>query len=134
MALLAPDVGEVEILKRALNYSATGDVKLHLYKNNKTPAEGDTHADYTEATGDGYAAITLTGSSWTIATSVGVTTASYAQQTFTINDQTDTSYYGYYVTNSAGTVLLWAELFTDGPYPMGTAGGTVKVTPKITCA
>ncbi len=132
MTLLVPDVGEVELLKRSLNYSATGDVKLRLYKNNVTPAEGDTVDTYTEGAATGYATKTLTGSSWNIATVVGVTTASYAEQTYTMTASTDSEYYGYYVTDSAGTILMWAELFTDGPYAMGNVGGTVKVTPRIT--
>jgi hypothetical protein len=27
---------------------------------------------------------------------------------------------------------MWAERFSDGPYPMTTNGDNVKVTPKIT--
>lgn len=125
MALLVPNVGETEMLDRILNVSASGDVKLHLYSDNVTPAEADTVASYTLVTDP--AAITLTGASWDTTTTAG--TASYAQQTFTYTGAGTA--YGYVVTNSAGTTLLWAERFTDGPYEIPSGGGTIKITPQI---
>lgn len=133
MALLVPNVGETELLSRMLNKSATGDVVLRLYTNSKTPAEADTVASYTEASGSGYAAKTLTGASWTVADiGGGVIEASYAQQSFDLSGAM--TCYGYYVTNGAGTTLLWAELFTDGPYVIPAGGGSVRVTAKIQLA
>lgn len=132
MALLVPDVGEVEMLKRILNFSATGDVRIHLYANNYTPVEGSIVGNFTECSAAGYAAITLTGASWSIATATGTSEAAYAQQTFTFT--ATQVVYGYYVTNSANTIVLWAELFTGGPFNIPAGGGSVKVTPKIQLA
>jgi hypothetical protein len=132
MALLVPSVGEAEALKRILNYSAADNLKLKLYTNNKTPAEADVVASYTESTGTGYTSITLTGSSWTV-NAGDPTIASYAQQTFTYTGA-EAAIYGYYVTNNGGTVLMWSELFSDGPYAIPAGGGTVKVTPRIELA
>jgi hypothetical protein len=129
MALLVPLVGEINLLGRMLNFASPDDVKLHLYTNNHTPTSSDTTANYTESSGAGYAAITLTGSSWVIAGPTPAT-ASYPQQTFTYTGAEPTIY-GYYVTNNAGTTLEWAELFTDGPYAIPSGGGSVKITPKI---
>jgi lipoprotein-anchoring transpeptidase ErfK/SrfK len=130
MALLVPDVSEVILLETMLNKTAATDVKLKLYTNNRTPAEGDAIASYTESTGTGYVAITLTGASWTVATATGTTTAEYAQQTFTYTGA-EANIYGYYVTNFSGAQILWAELFSDGPYSIPSGGGSVKITPKI---
>ena len=130
MALLIVDEGEVEFLSRVLNKSATGDVVLHLYSNDKTPADADIVSSYTESTGTGYGAITLTGSGWTISSIANVGTASYAQQTFTMSSALTA--YGYYVTNSAGTKLIWAERFTAPPYTLPAGGGTIKITPNFT--
>ena len=130
MSLLVPDVGEQEMLKRILNYSATGDLVLHLYTNDVTPAEGDTVSTYTESTAAGYGASTLTGTDWTITTTTGTTEASYPQVTFTYTD-TEPNVYGYYVTDSGGTILIWAERFSDGPYNIPSSGGEIKITPKI---
>ena len=104
MALLVPDVGEVLLLKYALNHTAATDVKIKLFTNDYTPVEGSVVANFTEATAAGYAAITLTGASWTIATDTGVTTATYAQQTFTFTAASTN--YGYYITNAAGSQVL----------------------------
>ena len=129
MSLLCPDVGEVLMLKYALNHTAATNVKLHLFKNDYTPVEGSVVADFTECTADGYAAIELTDSSFTAESSAGVTTAEYEQQTFTLTGaSTD---YGYYITNNAGTQVLWAERFSDAPHSIPSGGGTEKITVKI---
>ena len=129
MALLVPDVAEVLLLSYALNKVTAGDVKLHLYTNDYTPVEGFVIGSFTECTATGYGAITLTGSSWTIATATGTTTASYAQQTFTLTSaSTD---YGYYITNNGATQVLWAERFSDAPHTIPSGGGTEKVTVNI---
>ena len=125
MALLVPNVGETEMLKRVLNAATPDDVKIHLYSDDQTPAEADVIGDYTLITSP--AAITLTGSSWDVTTTAG--TASFAQQTFTFT--TTATAYGYVITNAAGTTLLWSERFSDGPYSIPSGGGTVMVTPVI---
>lgn len=124
MALLVPDVGEAALLERIL---AT-DVVLHLYVNDVTPAEADVVGDYTEATAAGYAAATLTGGSWTVSTTGGTTSGAYAQQDFVITEAT--TVYGYYVTDVAGTTLLWAERFGTTAV-LGSGGGTISITPSI---
>lgn len=126
MSLLVPNLGEVEILTRALA-PASGD-KLHLYTNDATPVEASTLAGLTECAVAGYAATTLAAP--TVATVNDVTTATYAQQTFTFT--TNTTVYGYYITDNGATKLLWCERFTDAPYNIPSGGGEIKVTPKIT--
>jgi len=129
MALLVPDVGEVLLLSYALNKVAAADVILRLYTNDYTPVEGSVLASFTECTAAGYAAITLTGADWTIATVTGTTTAEQPQKTFTLTAaSTD---YGYYITNGAGTQVLWAERFSDAPHNIPSGGGTEKITVKI---
>ncbi len=132
MALITPNAGAQEIAKRALNFSATGDVKLKLYSSNTTLSETTVVGDLTEATFTGYSAVTLTGASWTV-TSADPASASYAQQTFTSSaGSQNQNIYGYYVTNSGGTILLWAETFSDGPYNIVNNGDLIKVTPVWT--
>ncbi|MBE3084688.1 MAG: hypothetical protein IMZ64_00540 [Bacteroidetes bacterium] len=129
MALLVPDEGEVNLLSHALNKIASADVKLCLFTNNYTPVEGSVYADFTEAVADDpadYVRITLTGASWTITTTTGVTTATYAQQTFTFTQASVN--YGYFVINNAGTKVLWAERFSDAPHTIPSGGGTEKIT------
>jgi len=129
MALLVPDEGEVEILSRTLNKSATGDVVLRLYTNDETPDEDSVIGDFTDAAAAGYAPITLTGASWTIATVTNTTTASYAQQTFTFTGAE--TVYGYFITNSADDTLIYAERFTSAPFEIPSDGGEIRITPTI---
>jgi len=129
MALVVPDVGEVLLLKRALNHTAPDDVKVHLYSNDYTPVEGSVIGSFTESDCAGYAAEELTGASWTVATVTGVTTATYAQLTFNLTG--GKTHYGYYVTDNAGTGLLWAERFSDAPHVIPSGGGTEKVTVNL---
>lgn len=133
MALTVPDVGEDLLIKAMLNHTAATDLKLHLYTNDVSIAEGTTLGDVTESTGDGYAAVTLTGSSWSVTTTAGTTEASYAQQTFTYTGA-EANVYGYYVTNNGSTELAWIEEFSDGSYSIPSGGGSIKVTPKIQLA
>ena len=129
MALLVPDVGEVLLLSYALDKVVPGNVFLRLFTNNYTPVEGSVYADFTEATVDGYAEIELEGNDWTIATSTGVTTATFAQQTFTFTAASTN--YGYYVVNNAKNQVLWAERFSDAPHVIPSGGGTEKITVNL---
>lgn len=131
--LLVPDEGEVELLKFALGVKAQENQVLVLFASNTTPAEGDTVSTYTAAAGGGYADINLTGSSWTVGTSGGVSTASYAQQTFTFTGAltTNPTVYGYLVKSTTGGKLLFAERLTSSFTPANN-GDTVKITPQLT--
>lgn len=129
MALVIPNASEVTLLNNMLNKSTPTNTVLHLYSNNLTPSSTTVIGDVTEVTSGGYAAITLTSSSWTVATSGGgITTASYAEQTFNIT--TSATVYGYYITNLAGD-LLWVERFTAAPFQLPGSGGQVLITSQI---
>ena len=130
MTLLVPNVGEARMLKAVVNHTVPQDLVLKLFTNNVTPGETDTAGTYTEASGNGYAAITLTGSSWTI-TEGAPSDASYAQQTFTFTGNLG-NVYGYFIVQASSGILLWAEKFSDGPYNIVNNGDQIKITPKIT--
>jgi hypothetical protein len=133
MALLVPNVGEVLALQNFLNNAAPQNQVLRLYTNNITPAEGDTAATYTEASGGGYSAKNLTGSSWTI-TAGAPSEASYARQDFVFTSvPSPATMYGYYVTQVTSGTLMWAERFPSAPFTIINANDEVRVTPKITC-
>lgn len=131
MALTVPNVGEVEFLTRMVSYEGS---KLKLYSNNVAWANTSTVGSATECATGGYTQIvlasTVSASCWTISTLAGGTSqAAYSQQTFTLTSACTA--YGYIITNSAASILLVAEAFTDGPYTIPSGGGTIKVTPKI---
>lgn len=130
MAGIYVDQEEETCLKWRVNFDGTGtNLTLHLYSNNKTPADADTEASYTEATFTGYAAKTLTGSSFVI-TGGAPSTAVYAKQTFTSSaDQAIQYCYGYFLKR--GTKLVGAERFSDGPYAIVNNLDYIDVTPTL---
>jgi hypothetical protein len=131
MPLIAPNVGQVFLLKYMLNVTVPTSVELRLYTNNLTPAYSDTVSSYAESSAAGYAGITLTGANWTVATSSGTTVANYAQQTFSYT--TSESVYGYYVTRIGKNEVLWSERFSGAvPFNIPSGGGTVSITPRVT--
>ncbi len=134
MALLVPNVGEGRMLKCIVNHTAPENLVLHLFKSNTTPAETDTYATYTEADFTGYSSATLTGASWSI-TEGAPSYAGYAQQTFTSSaGSQNQDVYGYVVNQTTSTILMWAEVFSDGPYNIANNGDAIKVTPYIELA
>lgn len=131
MALLMPNQGEVLTLEAIVNKTAGQNLVLKLFKSNTTPGDSDTEATYTEADFTGYSSITLTGANWTV-TGGAPSEAAYAQQTFTSSaTQTTQNIYGYYLVQVTSGKLVWAERFSDGPYPITNNGDIIKVTPKI---
>ena len=97
-----------------------------------TPSEGSTNASFTEATFTGYSAASLTAGSWTI-TAGDPSTAAYPQVTFTSSaGSQNQNIYGYYVTRATGPEVVFAELFTDGPYNIANNGDAIKVTLNFT--
>lgn len=113
MALVVPDVGETVLLDRLLKLTnVTDNYLLHLYKNNYSPISTSTLSSFTEADFTNYAAVTLTRSSWASSTLNGSNKgeSTYSAQSWTCGVTTNTVY-GYYVTDSTNTNLLWAEQF-----------------------
>lgn len=130
MALTVPNVGEVLLLSYAVNKIASGDLELHLYTAISPAIDEDTEiADITEATAAGYAAETLTGANWTVASVGSVTTATHVEITFTFTAASTNL--GYYITDTEDTGLLWIEEFSDSPHVIPSGGGTEKITLKL---
>ena len=127
MALVVVDGGELIALKALVNHTAQAtNLTLCLFKSNTTPGNTDTLATYTEADFTGYSAATLTGGSWVV-TGNPIT---YAKQTFTSSaGSQNQDVYGYYL--KAGTDLIYAERFTDGPYNIANNGDKIEVTPSL---
>lgn len=130
MSLVVVDGGESLALQYLVNKGAPENLKLCLYTNNKTPAETDVVGDYTEASGNGYAEITLTGATWSVS-GTAPTSIGYPQQTFTFSGALG-NVYGYYLKRASSGELILAEKFTDGPYNIANNGDTIKITLNIT--
>lgn len=119
----------LDTLAAALN---AGTAKLRLFKNNHTPDEADDISDYTEADFSGYAAATI--GAWNAATYAGglANVEATTAQTFTNSTgAVGNDVYGYYVTDSAGTVLYYAQRANSPPLSLQLAGEAVTITPAI---
>lgn len=131
MALVVPNGAETFALSYFVGKTTTAEpLTLRLFTNNVTPGETDVVGTFTEATGVGYAAVPLTGASWTI-TPGAPTSAANAQQTFTFTGSLG-NVYGYYLTRTTTGDLAYAERFSDGPYAIANNGDQIKITPTIT--
>jgi hypothetical protein len=134
MALVIANQAEAIFLANAVKKQAGEDVDIRLYSNDITPAATNTEATFTEVSGGGYAAQSLTASSWGI-TGTNPTTASYGSTisfTFTGAPTTNSGYvYGYYATARSGTnagKLLWADRFTNAPIIIANNGDEIRIT------
>lgn len=130
MAFVAPDVGEVLLLRYMLNNLTPDNARLHLFSSPTSVSENDVLATYTEVTSAGYTSASLTGSLWTITTSSGTTTATYPTQTFTFS--TSCAAAGYYLTNNGSSSLILAETFSGGTLNIPTTGGQIQLDVAIT--
>lgn len=132
--LVMPDEGELVCLKAMLGHTAAATpLTLRLFANNYTPVHGSSNANFTEASGGGYASFALTGASWTV-TAGSPTTASYAAHSFTFTGAIGGTgiVYGYYITDANSKVIV-AQLLTS-PFTPAINGDSVVVTPQITLA
>lgn len=124
--LVLPTQGEVAMLTVFFAPAMT----VRLFSNNYTPIKATTEAQMTEVTGGGYAAKQLAAGSWTI-TPGAPSSAANAEQIWTFTGAAPSAY-GYYVTRDSDNKLMFAERFTDAPYPIANNGDQVKVTPNFT--
>lgn len=155
MALIVPNVGEIELLKRMLDMRdpglgggdfdpRAGDIKLRLFENDPTLSDTTVLADLDEIEdditgesgggGDGegtYDPIVLAPAGWGIVAGV----AEHTEKTFTL-DGGAIGYivYGYHVTvevsEETDIELLWVEKFPT-PFNIQSTGGVIKITLKL---
>ena len=131
MSLVVPNAGELIILQYMVNKTDPGDLVLKLYKTDTTLAEASLIGDFTENNEASYAEQTLAGADWSTAlVSTNTATATHAEKTFTFGAAA--TVYGYYVTDNAEAVVLWAERFSGAPFVLPSGGGTIAITPKVT--
>jgi hypothetical protein len=130
MALVIPNQSEADSLEVFVNKLEPEDIILRLFTNDVTPGDSTTATDFTEASGSGYAAITLTGAGWDSAIEGNPSTITHPEQTFTLTGALD-PLYGYYMTRAVSGRIVGAGRFDDGPYTIPSGGGSVTVTPTI---
>lgn len=126
--IITPNQAQVRILTQFLTEE---DLDLKLFKNNHTPVDTDTEADYVEADFIGYAAEPLVAGTWVI-TAGPPADGDYGDVVFTSTAGSQSQFvYGYYVVRRSDGFLLWAELFSDedptAPYEIVNVGDDITV-------
>jgi len=130
MPLTAPTVGEVTLLQYLVNMAAPTNLVLHLYNNDPTISASTVIGNISEVgAGIGYLPITLVGTAWTTTTPASLGTAVYSEVTFSFT--TSQSVYGYYVTSTSASTLLWLERFSGAPFALPAGGGTISISPRV---
>ena len=105
--------------------------RIRLFKNNYTPVNSSTYADFTEADFSGYAG--YASLSWGAAFINGSTQGEIdaTQVTWTHNGGgTANTVYGIYITDGSNN-LMYAERFS-APISMSTSGNAIPYTAKTT--
>jgi hypothetical protein len=133
MGIVFCDGGKQKLLNYLIGQSGSSlsPVKYHLYTNNVLPNHADTLATYTEAAFTGYQAGLVT--TWNPSTIDGTFHASTNAGTVSYfnNGTGGVQVYGYYVTDSGSTFLIFAEQFSGAPLTIG-AGQQLQVIPAVT--
>lgn len=128
MALVITDTGK----NLSLSYltgkvSSTEEMYLKLYTNDVDPTSSTTVNDLTYlADGNGYTAVNLVGTSWSVTDAV----ASYPTQTWNFTGAVG-NVYGYGIVTETSNVLIFAERFLDGPYNVLSNGDIINVAVSI---
>jgi len=130
--LIAGSGSKKEMGENIVNKTSPQTPILRLFINNHTPADADNinASDYTEMSTLGYAAVTLTPSSWTF-TSATPSVGSYPQVTYTFTAGTLVNVYGYYWTRTSSGNLVLAERFSGAPFPIQNTGDAIQITPQF---
>jgi hypothetical protein len=125
MAIVFTNSGELIALKNILNHTQPQTLELRLFSNNKVPAKTDVTADYTEVSGYGYAAVTLTPNDF-VYTPGDPSTAAFPQITFAFTGAAG-AIYGYYVVQATSGLLIFANRFANAPITVLNNGDEIRI-------
>lgn len=133
--LVLADTGAIQILRSYFqkNNPVNGNnFYLKLFTNDINPADTDTAATYTEASGGGYVARTLVPADFDVAMVSGIATVTAGEHQFVLSGSLTgaAGIYGYFVVDSDG-VLIHAERRPAGVYTPDSSGGIYSVFPQF---
>lgn len=135
--IVVPDIFSLARLAEMIAISGALDgAKVHLYQNSYTPQRGDTVANYTTADFSGYAAsaVIAWGTPYSDPVNGPQVVGDSKQFTSSGGSFVGNTIYGVYVTDTAGTGLLYAEQFVDengapAPVIIAAAGQAIVYVP-----
>lgn len=131
MTLLAPAIGQMELLDCALKDASPEALILCLYSNNYDPINGSVNGSFTEATLTGYASKALTRAGWNAAVNGNPSSSTYGTaQTFNFTGTGQVV--GYYLKGATSGNVYWAERLYATTGQTFNNGDSLTITPKIT--
>lgn len=129
MNIVQTNAGALQILLDALGSSPT--MMVRLFSNNHTFGAATVLGDLTECTFTGYAAAAPTWTTPALSGSTAQTLPSPAGVPFTYSGGSTTTVYGFYLTDSGGTVLYGGTTFSS-PVTLSTIITSLTVYPTYT--
>lgn len=129
--LVQPNAISLEMIAALIAASAELDgVKVHLYKNNLAPTVNSVVADFVAAdfTGYGVSSAVVWGTPGISQSGVPLVLGDVKEFLSTFPFTVPNTVYGYYVTNTAGSKLLFAEKF-ETPQIISTGNQQIIVVP-----
>lgn len=120
----------LEMIEDVIAGADYDEAKIHLYQNDYTPNDQSTLEDFTECDYTGYASQTIT---WSTAyyDENNVPLVSSGEKLFICTGSTSNVCYGMFVTDAAGTKLLFAARMDDAPFAFSANHVGCAVTTKI---
>lgn len=119
-----------KILLNWMFKSAGTNAVLHLYKNDYTPVDTSTVANFTASTFGGYTPATLTRANWnnSVTNAAGKAEIVYSTD-ISWTSSTSETVIGYYVVDTSGA-LLFAEKFAQARALVD--GDSLTISPRFT--
>lgn len=114
MSLTVPDVGKLGCLASLISALLNGAL-CHLYSNAVSWTAATVLGDLTECAFTGYSAVSLGSWSSPVIDGSDHGASSPAVSTFTLTGGSSGNIYGYYLTDSTGTLLIGGEQLTGAP-------------------
>lgn len=127
--IVIPDIAAISLIADLFDDATT---VFHLYVNNVTITQSTTLANFVEASWPAYKPATVT--TWAPALTVNGRAVSQADPTLWVRGVGGTAslVYGYFVTDTLGGPLLWAEARPQGPLAMTAPTDQVLILPQLT--
>ena len=127
--IVIPDSGGIQLLYDLLEQAVT---VYHLFTNNVNLTQSTALTDFVEASWPAYKPATVT--SWAPALTVAGRAVAQADPTSWTRGVGGTAkmVYGYYVTDTVGGPLIWAEVRPQGPLRMQFPSDQVMILPQLT--
>jgi len=130
MRLIVPDASLIPMMLRVIGMGES-EVKYRLFTNNHTVTQSTLLSNLTEAAWSGYAAVSVVPADFTIQSQAGhLGTIIAPPIQFGNSSGVSQGVWGFFVTNVAGDILLWAGNY-DTVAVFVPSGGGLDTIPTL---